>query len=152
MMRFNHTLISSNVSYTYTELSELLNVSKTTLRNWRGSGLKVLEPNSSPILFLGSEVKRFLLEKKSQRKIKLNPGEFFCTRCHASRKSKPEKILIEKSNKKLGDTFFAKIIGECIICGNKLIFFSSERKLPVHLNILTENKDSTDKLQIGGIE
>ena len=60
----------------------------------------------------------------------LKPGEFFCTKCKSARKSVPDNIFIEITNKRMGKMAKQVFIkGICEICNTSLFLFSSDRKL-----------------------
>jgi len=116
--KFN--IIKARHSYSTKELAETLNLHAGTVYLWIKQGLKIIETSSKPYLILGEEIKQFLKEKKQKRKHQLSVGEFFCPKCHKARKSLPNKISVEYTNRKLGKVYKQVIIkGVCEVCGQK---------------------------------
>ena len=76
------------MSYTIRELSETLSVDEKTCLRWIDRGLKIVPGGMKPILLLGSEIKEFLKEKNSRKRIKLKQNEFYCFTCKAPRNAK----------------------------------------------------------------
>lgn len=70
--------------YSIVEVTELLGVCKGTVRQWLRRGLAAMD-DTRPILIHGSELKRFLLNKRSSAKVPCQPHEFFCLKCRAPR-------------------------------------------------------------------
>lgn len=139
----NHRRIKSKFCYQFNELSEVLEVTSQTIQNWHKSGMEVLDDTSRPFLVMGFMVKKFLLERKKKRKIELNKGEFLCPRCMCSRKSKPDRITVEKTGRKLGNIEQIFIKGVCAVCGCNMIFFTSERKIAEHTSILIGSESTS---------
>ncbi|MBI5403372.1 MAG: helix-turn-helix domain-containing protein [Ignavibacteriae bacterium] len=122
--------VKSRRSYTLKEIAEIYNLHIRTVQNWIKQGLKIIDMSHSPYLVLGQEVRDFLKAKKRNRKRSLKPGEFYCTRCHEPRRSIPKHISFNKTNKLLGKNEKQIIvIGVCMVCGNKLFLFSSQKKV-----------------------
>ncbi len=90
--RLNISLIRCRREYSYKEIAELFSIHIRTVQSWRKQGLNILEGTAKPILILGSELKRFLQEKRSKKRRTLEVDEFYCTRCNEPRKSIPDKI------------------------------------------------------------
>ena len=71
-------------AYSIVEVTELLRVHKGTVRQWLRRGLVAMD-NTRPILIHGSELKRFLLNRRSSKKSPCQPHEFYCLKCRAPR-------------------------------------------------------------------
>ena len=125
----NQTLIRSKRVYTPSELAVLLNCCVDTIRNWIKQGLKVLEGTSMPYLIRGSDAIEFITAKKKKRKVPLNPGEFFCTRCNKSRKSDPKLIKPRITGKIIGNARQIIIEGICIECGCRMYYFTTDKHI-----------------------
>jgi hypothetical protein len=104
-------------------------VHRRTVQTWRKQGLGIIDETSRPYLVIGEEIRRFLKEKNRKRKHPLKPGEFYCPRCGIPRKSIPDRISIEITEKRLGKYKQAIIRGRCEICDCRLSRFSSNRKV-----------------------
>jgi len=127
--KYNPNLVKSRRSYTLKEIAEIYNLHIRTVQDWIKQGLKIIDESHSPYLILGQDVRDFLKVKRQKRKHNLKPGEFYCTKCNIPRKSIPEKIIFEKTEKLLGKNGRQVIIkGICVVCKNKLFLFSSQRK------------------------
>lgn len=120
--RYHTRLIRQRHSYNLEEIASLLNKDKRTCFRWIEDGLKVVEIDAKPLLVMGSELKRFLEERKRKNKVSLKEDEYFCFRCKKPRKTKigseqknPTGKTIGKNNRK---QFMKK--GLCEICGGKI--------------------------------
>lgn len=126
----NPNLIKERRSYTFTEISDILEVHTRTVQSWHKKGLKVLDEASKPYLVYGGELKQFLQSKQQKQKHPLKSGEFFCTKCQCARKSIPKNITFEVTTKKLGKSSKQAFIrGICEVCNQPLLLFSSDRKI-----------------------
>ena len=127
---YNQNLICARRTYTFKELAEVYAVHIRTIQSWRKEGLRVLDTTIKPYYILGKEIIRFLKEKQQKRKHPLKPGEFYCTTCQIPRRSHTDKLSIKITDKRLGKTTRQAFIqGLCEVCGQRLILFSSERKI-----------------------
>lgn len=71
-------------AYSIAELEELLGVHKNTVRQWMRTGLRAMD-DARPTIIHGSELKRFLLNRRSSKKSPCQPHEFYCLKCRAPR-------------------------------------------------------------------
>jgi hypothetical protein len=71
-------------NYEISEAAKLLGVHKNSLQNWFKSGLARID-DKRPILIHGSELRRFLDQRRNQFKITCGPGQLFCLKCRAPR-------------------------------------------------------------------
>jgi excisionase family DNA binding protein len=67
-------------NYSVEEIARLLRVHKNTVRNWVKQGLAVID-DRRPILILGSELSRFLRERRQKMKQMCGPGRIYCIAC-----------------------------------------------------------------------
>ena len=81
--RSNRHRIKSLRNYTIAETSLLLGVHRRTVREWIRRGLPVLD-QQRPLLIHGSDLKRFLADRKQRRKQRCQPGELFCVKCRTA--------------------------------------------------------------------
>lgn len=79
--KYNLRKIKTKRSYTSEELAETLKVHVQTVHDWKRNGLLPLEEKTSPHLFLGTEIKKFLTKFASKHKVSLKDGEFYCLSC-----------------------------------------------------------------------
>lgn len=108
-------------TYTAGELLKVLQVHRQTLRTWRGHGLTPISLDSRPWLYFGQSVKEFLSSQAQSRKCKLAPGEFYCLKCKAGRKSTAGGLGRIVSTKRVGkDRVSTILLGLCEVCGCKL--------------------------------
>ena len=97
-------------SYTIEELSVLLSKDKKTLLRWIEKGLKTIPESRKPILIMGSDLKEFLRNKYSKKRVKLNRNQFYCFTCKkatCAKRGSMEKL----SNRK---------IARCCVCNGKI--------------------------------
>jgi hypothetical protein len=94
-MKHKHNLrkITNKRSYSTEELALALGIHMQTVRLWRKQGLQPIESDTSPYLYYGTEVKRFLLFQASKHKVKLSEGEFYCLRCRKAVKPTSYKTI-----------------------------------------------------------
>ncbi|MCH7965144.1 MAG: sigma-70 region 4 domain-containing protein [Bacteroidetes bacterium] len=128
--KINISLIRCRREYSYKEIAELFNIHVRTVQIWRKRGLNILNGTSKPILILGSELKRYLQEKRKKKKRPLKDDEFYCTRCNEPRKSIPDKIMVVQTGKLMGDEIKQlRIKGICSVCACSLSRLSSENQI-----------------------
>ena len=84
MQRIPINRIRHRHAYSIIEVTDLLRVHKGTVRQWLRRGLVAMD-NTRPILIHGSELKRFLLNRRSLKKSPCQPHEFYCLKCRAPR-------------------------------------------------------------------
>jgi hypothetical protein len=83
--RMDLRLVKIHRSYTITEAAQLLGVHKSTILNWLRQGLQTID-KTRPLLIQGSELRRFLLERRRRRKSPCRDDELYCLRCRAPRR------------------------------------------------------------------
>lgn len=110
MTRFNPQKISKHRSYMVTELANQLNTCDKTILRWIAEGLRTVPGSKKPILILGNDLKTFIRQKDSKKKVRLKRHEFYCFRCKVPRQAK--RGTISQS----GDTRR----GECSVCNGKM--------------------------------
>lgn len=116
--------IKAKRSYTSEEIAETLNIHIQTVREWHRSGMNPLKENSTPYLFMGDEVKRYLKEKIDSHKVSLKEGEFYCLSCKKA--VKPEHYETIDRNIKIGKGVSSLLLkAECPECRKQLNRFSS---------------------------
>lgn len=122
--------LKSRQSYTARQLAEVLDVHIRTVQTWKKEGLKPIE-STVPLLFMGFEVKDFIQQRQSDKKIKLAKNQFYCVKCRKAVMSKENRIEVIKTQKLIGKDLLSELIlrGECEICGCKLNRFSHVGKL-----------------------
>jgi len=127
---YNPNIVKSQNSYSFAEIAELFQIHKQTVQDWRLQGLKVIDEIVKPYLVYGEDLQLFLKQRAAKRKVKLNEGEFYCTKCRAARFSTGNALRIEYTNKILSNNVkMALIKGNCEECGTVLTMFSSDRKI-----------------------
>jgi DNA-binding XRE family transcriptional regulator len=137
--------VKAKRSYTSEELAEVLRVHIQTIREWRREGLKALEENTTPFLFLGNDVIKFLKLKIDSVKVKLKDDEFYCLGCkkavHPAFKSMTRRGVTIGSGKE-SVIFSAK----CPLC-NRIInrFGSVEASIPVKATPVLPKQEETPK-------
>src|ERR1035437_1615964 len=106
---YNLRSIKLRESYTLKQIAELLKVHFRTVQAWEQEGLKTIN-NEKPYLVMGFELKEFLSKKLKDRKTKLHPNEFYCTKCRESVRSTDNDVWIEVSEKTIGKQGFKGIV------------------------------------------
>jgi hypothetical protein len=69
-------------SYTIEEIARVLSVHKRTVRRWEKAGLAAID-DERPKLILGTDIRRFLSERRRQARRPSPPGHMFCFRCRS---------------------------------------------------------------------
>lgn len=110
MTRINSSKVCVHRSYTIKELADLLGICEKTALRWLDSGLKTLDENVRPLLIDGSDLKDFLKNRNSKKKVPLKQNQFYCLHCKKARCAK-----IGSLNK-----FANKKIALCEVCGTKI--------------------------------
>ena len=80
--RFNPRLIKIHRNYTVEELAHTLKVHKNTARAWIKQGLPTID-RKRPMIVYGTDVRRFLEDRRQRHKRPCPRGHFFCLRCRA---------------------------------------------------------------------
>jgi len=120
--RLNPNLAKIHRNYTVEEVANLFSVHKNTVRLWIKDGLAVSD-DKRPLLILGSELKRYLQDKRKSNKRKCQVFEIYCVRCREPKIPDEKMVDYEAFNETSG-----RLIGLCPDCGciiNK--FFSMAR-------------------------
>lgn len=110
MTKINHQKVSKNMSYTIKQLSEIWGIDTKTIRRWIDIGLRIVPGGKNPILISGSDLKEFLRNKDSKKKVELKRSEFYCMGCKAARRAKKGSIKQLKNKK----------TGLCCVCNSKM--------------------------------
>lgn len=111
------------------EIARKLSVVIKTVQSWHKLGMEPIASGERPLLFLGSEVRRFVLNRRESRKCKLGPSEFFCPRCRAAVKSIPTSVRAEFTGRGMGvDDEQVLIKGECTQCDCRLTRFCTRKR------------------------
>jgi len=84
MKRLNPRRVKIHRSYTVEEAATVLGVHKNTVRNWLASGLQSIDQRR-PLLILGRALSTFLHARRSARRQRCGPAQFYCVRCRAPR-------------------------------------------------------------------
>ena len=126
-MKYNTRLIRSRRSYTIKEIANLFNVSTRTCFRWTKEGLKPIELNTNPLLFIGEDLIKFIKNNQEARRVKLKSDEYYCLKCKKAVKGKVGSEKTIKTHKKIGrenkDQY--KKIAKCGLCQAKLNRFLS---------------------------
>jgi hypothetical protein len=78
----NPRLVKVHRNYSVEEIARLFDIHKNTVRNWLKQGLAAID-DQRPMLILGSELSRFLHERRQQTKQSCGPGRIYCIACRA---------------------------------------------------------------------
>jgi hypothetical protein len=80
MKRINPRCAKLHRSYSVTELADVLDVHKHTVRGWIRKGLPVID-GAKPILILGSEFQIWWGKRRKAAKRPCQPGQMYCLKC-----------------------------------------------------------------------
>lgn len=80
----NPNLVKLHLTHSVDELARTLKVSKGTVRRWLKTGLDAVDAPGLTIV-RGSEVRRFLRQRRASAKRPCGPGFLFCLRCREPR-------------------------------------------------------------------
>jgi hypothetical protein len=78
----NPRLVKLHRNYTVEETARRFGVHKNTVRNWLKQGLAAID-DRRPTLILGSELSRFLNDRRRKTKQLCGPGRIYCVACRA---------------------------------------------------------------------
>src|SRR5215813_9000 len=78
----NPRLVKVHRNYLVEEIARLFRVHKNTVRNWVKQGLPAID-DRRPILILGTELSRFLRERRQKTKQTCGPGRIYSIACRA---------------------------------------------------------------------
>jgi len=122
--------IKTRESYTTKRISQDVNVHPRTVQEWYKEGLQPIE-NQRPYLVMGYEIKRFLEKKLQKHKCKLQPDEFYCTKCREAVRPTDNDVWIEISSRTIGNQGYKALTvkGVCENCNSRINRFSHAGKL-----------------------
>jgi hypothetical protein len=78
----NPRLAKIHRSYSVEDVSRLFAIHKNTVRSWLRQGLKPID-DQRPIVIRGSELRRFLTDRRTHAKQVCGPGRIYCLPCRA---------------------------------------------------------------------
>ena len=130
MHKHNARKVKKDWTYDVKEIADLLNVHSLTVLRWIRSGkLALVKDTKNPYLVRGTDLLAFLMEGQKKQKCPVRPGEFFCMKCRASRKSRPECVRLIRTKARIGNGKFSAIkIGICDVCGSKMNQFCTYKQ------------------------
>jgi len=108
------TRIKNTISYSTSEIAELIRVHPRTVQQWYKQGLPKID-SKRPFWVLGSDLKAFLEAKKRSRKHKCRKDEIYCMKCRCPRIPVGRSVSIIVYNPRQ-----ASIKGVCDVCGNEI--------------------------------
>jgi Helix-turn-helix domain len=109
--RIDSRLIKVHRSYSIFEAAQTLGVHQNTVANWLRNGLKAID-KVRPILIHGTELRRFLKERRHNRRSPCKPDEMWCLRCRTPRR--PEGGLVDYNPR---TSSHGNLSGLCPACG-----------------------------------
>ena len=119
---YNGRIFKARRAYSFAEIAEKLNTHIRTVQIWRKEGLKILDDNTTPFRVMGYNLRDFLKARLQSRKKPLKIGEFYCPKCKEPRRSHPDKLVAEATDRRLGRTYKQVLLrGACEICGQRLL-------------------------------
>ena len=121
--RYNPNKCKIHRSYTVEEIVDLHDVHKRTVRNWTKNGLAVYD-GIRPFLILGTDLKRFLINKNKAIKHKCKMLEIYCFKCRT-----PQKPNLETVNFMQQPNGAGRVFARCSLCDLKVNKYFSWRQL-----------------------
>jgi hypothetical protein len=109
--RCNPHHIKIHRSYGIGEASDALGVHKNTIANWLRRGLQPID-KMRPVLINGTELRRFLKERRDRQKSPCRPDELWCLRCRRPRR--PDGGLVDYEPR---TALRGNLSGLCPACG-----------------------------------
>lgn len=121
-MRYNLSKIRSKTAYSPQEIGQLLKVNRKTIFRWFKEGLILLDPDQTPKLVMGSDLKAFIQAKRDAKQVKLQWNEFYCLRCRKAVLGKRGSERTEKTGKSIGSNNREQemICAKCKECGGSV--------------------------------
>jgi len=127
---YNARIFKARRAYSLAEIAEILDIHIRTVQLWKKEGLKILDDKRKPSLVMGRDIRDFLISRLRKRKKPLQRGEFFCPKCHEPRRSLPEMLRVEITQRRIGKAYKQAFLhGTCGVCRHPLLLFSSDRKI-----------------------
>jgi excisionase family DNA binding protein len=122
--------VKQHRSYTVDEAARLLKVHKVTVRNWIKTGGLPALAEQRPTLILGSELKRFLTQRRAAGKQPCRLDECYCLKCRTPRRPASGKMEFSPLTPTKGN-----LLALCEVCGCTMRKHISIVRLP-HLQSL----------------
>ena len=122
--KHNYALFHTRRAYSFTDIAATLGIHVRTVQSWHKEGLTALDETTKPLLFMGTEIRRFL---KGRRRVygPLKDNEFICLTCkgirHAKEGTSTTTNTRRRSKSGLPQTHTRAV---CATCGNRLSRFS----------------------------
>ena len=110
MTRFNPQIIHGHLSYTIREIVKVFGINQKTCLRWIAEGLATVPGQKKPILIYGSDLKTFIHQKNSKKKVTMERHEFYCFKCKVPRRAKKGSITKKDDTKR----------AECCVCSTKM--------------------------------
>ncbi len=120
---YNQKLIKIRRSYNPSEIARLFGIERKTCFRWiKNEGLRVIKPNTNPLLVMGADLKNFIVKKQKDRKVELKVNEYFCVKCQKAVRAKTGTQRVIKTGKTVGKDSKNQLnqIGLCEFCETKL--------------------------------
>lgn len=125
---FDLRRIKRDMTYSPTEISEVLKVHKNTVHHWLKEGLPKLD-NQKPYLIHGRDLYVFLKLRKQKKHKKCQPNEGYCVKCQ-----KPQRIWENAVDLFIYNDKQLMIQGLCAICSTKVNRLGSVRHIDDYKN------------------
>lgn len=136
--RIDPRLAKVHRSYTVEEVTRLFGSHRNTVREWLAAGLKPID-NQRPALILGSELRRFLHERRARRRRETPVGMIFCLPCREPRRPSGDVVDYIPRTATTGD--FQGICPECDSILNRRVRLSSLDEVRGGLDVTIRDGD-----------
>jgi hypothetical protein len=120
--KFNTRIIKGKSTYSIEDITECLNVHKSTVSDWLRSGLKKID-TQQPSLIWGQDLIDFLNTTNKNRKRPCSENQLFCCKCQNPVYPKNNLVRIHLGDKR------TNLIGICEVCGTSINRTISPQKI-----------------------
>jgi hypothetical protein len=112
MKRINPRCAKLHRSYSVTELADVLDVHKHTVRGWIRKGLPVID-GAKPILILGSEFQIWWGKRRKAAKRPCQPGQMYCLKCRVPKAPALGMVEYAATNAATGNLKVIRVAHSC---------------------------------------
>ncbi len=135
----NQQLVKRNRNYSVNDVSNLLGVHKSTVRNWvKTKGLMIID-DRRPMLIVGCDLYSFIKRQKRKNKRKCEAGELFCVKCRIPQMAIGQEIICHPMTPTIG-----RIEATCLQCSstmNRFVNISKATKVFTNLKVVTAKRE-----------
>ena len=128
--RRNLCRLRSIRSYTTRELADVLGVHARTVQTWHKQGMAAIDEDDNRRLFLGADVRDFLVGRRQAARCKLESNQCYCLRCRTGVKPDVSTISVEVTDRRVGAVSRQVIVrGICPSCEATVVRFATTKSI-----------------------